>query len=262
VGIKVPHPQVVGGVLVSANPSLLHLYLNLLEYPHINAIMLVLQALSAATALTAVVHAAAISGGSTGVQLLSQEVKHVEITLEAKNVTSFAVPSIQLSTVNKRASEAIIMAVLTQTGLIAGAACAYGNPLVCGAGLAYAALAGIWSLYYAGRAKVIRAIDTVEMSIHPDYVPTIGCSTGCRLAAASPQGEWTYFANATVNGVLHTLHYYQSWNYLGIRAVSHDAPDSTKVKRQTTIDVDITEEVEKKGNFVGTFYWEDGPEST
>jgi hypothetical protein len=248
--------------LVSVNPSLLHLYLNLLEYPHINAIMLVLQALFAAAALTAVAHAAAISGSSTGVQVLSQEVKHVEMTLEAKNVTRFAVPSIQLSTVNKRASEAIVMAVLAQTGVIAGAACTYGNPWICGAGLAYAALAGIWSLYYAGRAKVVRAIDKVEMSIHPDYISTIGCSRGCRLAAASLQGEWTYFANATVDGVLHTLHYYQSGNYLGIRAVSHNAPALTKVKRRTTIDVDITEEVEKNGNFVGTFYWEDGPEST
>jgi hypothetical protein len=135
------------------------------------------------------------------------------------------------------------MAVLAQTGVIASAACTYGNPWICGAGLAY-----------AGRAKVICAIDKVEMSIHPDYISTIGCSTGCWLATASLQGKWTYFANATVDGVLHTLHYYQSGNYLSIRAVSHNAPALTKVKRQTTIDVNITEKVKKNSNFVRTFY--------
>ncbi|KAL5329994.1 hypothetical protein ACEPPN_003516 [Leptodophora sp. 'Broadleaf-Isolate-01'] len=174
------------------------------------------------------------------------------------NVTRFEAPHSAVSIIDKRANENLVLGVLAQSGAIATAVCgvaAFAAVIGAGACIAagvYAAVVGIWALILATKTSR-RAFNDVNLNIHPDYVPQLGCNVGCQLAAASPEGKWTHFANVTSAGVVHNLHYFQSGKYRGIRAVSDLAASHSK--RQIQVGVEFDQDSDK--NWITSTYWED-----
>ncbi|KAH6723135.1 hypothetical protein BKA61DRAFT_565788 [Leptodontidium sp. MPI-SDFR-AT-0119] len=110
------------------------------------------------------------------------------------NVTRFEAPHSAVSIIDKRANENLVLGVLAQSGVIATAVCgvaAFAAVIGAGACIAagvYAAVVGIWALILATKTSR-RAFNDVNLNIHPDYVPQLGCNVGCQLAAASPEGK-------------------------------------------------------------------------
>lgn len=149
---------------------------------------------------------------------------------------------------------------------VCGAAITVGGPVgaaVCAVSLAGTVLAAAFAIYKVGNAKRSTNVDWY-MDVNPAYAPTISCGTGCQLEARSPYNTWTPFANATRNGIAHTLSFFQNGNIKGIRAVQLGTKLSALTTRQ---DVVITEEVvvgdsaTGTEDWIGTMYWEDGPEA-
>ncbi|KAG4436678.1 hypothetical protein IFR05_007826 [Cadophora sp. M221] len=216
-------------------------------------------AVQAAT-IAPVTHASITRRESTDLSSLvvSRDLLKLKSPVVAMNVTRFEAPHSALSIIDKRANENLVLGVLAQSGAIATAVCgvaAFAAVIGAGACIAagvYAAVVGIWALVLATKTSR-RAFDDVNLNIHPGYVPRLGCNVGCQLAAASPEGEWTHFANVTSAGVVHNLHYFQSGRYRGIRAVSDLA--ATHSKRQIQVGVEFDQDSDK--NWITSTYWED-----
>lgn len=183
---------------------------------HYNFTMLLLQIVAVVVALTTATEAAAIIDISpapvTSRDLVEntspvapRDLLQVTTPLVVTNVTRYTKPNTELAVIDKRANEGIILGVLVQSAAVVGAVCtaaafsALLGVAACIAAGAYAAIAGIWALVLATtRSK--RAFEDSMLNIHADYIPNQGCNVGCRLAASSPHGEWTHFANITSSG--------------------------------------------------------------
>lgn len=210
--------------------------------------------------------AGAMSVPPTGNELAVRETTTLVLYPTPQNITRFTAPvterglSVPAPALDKRASEAIVTALIAQSGVIATAACAIGTSTgigagVCIAAIAYAALVGIWAAFYNGAAKrnIDLAFETLDMA--PAFKPTSACNAKCQLEASTPEGVWTAYANVTVNDMPHSLHFYHNGTLRGVKAVQHSIADVSK--RQ----VYIIEEYEEDGNFEGSIYWEDGAET-
>jgi hypothetical protein len=180
--------------------------------------------------------------------------------LAATNITRYTKANTELAVIDERANEGIVVGVLGQSAAVVTAVCAaaafsalIGTPACIAAGI-YAAVAGIWALALASRRQ--RDFDDIMLNIHANYIPNQDCNVGCRLAASSPHGEWTHFANITSAGIPHSLQYYQSGSYRGIRAISnHQAIPATSKRQEIDIGVEFDQDTDK--NWIVSTYWED-----
>jgi len=143
-----------------------------------------------------------------------------------------------------RSNNNVAMGVITSNTAIAGAACTFGGPFVCGGAVILAVISNFFVFYLSRSTPRKRDIDSVFY--HEPYIPTANCGLGCKLDAAGLlERQWYPIGNMTTNGIYHDIHHWRSGNIRGLRAYQGGF-NSVHLKR--------TDE-DSDGGFVGDYYW-------
>ena len=142
----------------------------------------------------------------------------------------------------------VVLAVIAANSGIVAAVCSTGNVIACAATGITVVLLNFFSNFISSSGPS-DASSTKRANDYPlidaDWLPTESCSTYCQLKAGAAHGAWTAFANATVNGVHHDLHFRQNGTLMGLRAV----PRLPLMEKRDDVDND--------GGIVAAYFWED-----
>lgn len=182
------------------------------------------------------------------------------ITTRDRNVTSIQPPpspflEASIVTLSPDASEKVVMAAFSANAAIAVAACTLGGPYACisvGITAIIASFFEFWKFSStSGPIMPLSGSRGTLTLVHPQWQPTAECTIGCQLKAGVEEDTWTHFANVTVKGAAHTMHYYRSGAINGIKAVLI-TNSSTAAKRA---------DADGEDGIVSTYWWTDGNEN-